>query len=43
MRVLAWNIRQGGGARLAGIAAAIAAHDADVLVISEYRGGEAGV
>ena len=43
MRVLAWNIRQGGGARLAGIAAAIAAPDADVLVISEYRGGEAGV
>ena len=42
MRILAWNIRQGGGTRLAGIAAAILAHEADVLVISEYRGGEAG-
>ena len=42
MRVLAWNIRQGGGSRLEGICAAIGAHNADVLVISEYRGGEAG-
>lgn len=43
MRILAWNIRQGGGSRLAGIAGAIAAQDADVLVISEYRGGAAGL
>src|SRR5258706_6818903 len=42
MRLLAWNIRQGGGARLPAIAAALATHDADVLVISEYRGGESG-
>lgn len=42
MRILAWNIRQGGGSRLEGIAAAILAQDADVLVISEYRGGDAG-
>ena len=41
LRILAWNIRQGGGSRLAAIAAALARHDADVLVISEYRGGEA--
>ena len=40
MRLLAWNIRQGGGARLAGIMAAIARHDADVLILSEYRGGD---
>ena len=40
MRLLAWNIRQGGGTRLAGIMAAIARHDADVLVLSEYRGGD---
>ena len=40
MRLLAWNIRQGGGSRLAGIMAAIARHDADVLVLSEYRGGD---
>src|SRR5436190_183173 len=40
--LLAWNIRQGGGTRLARIIAAIAQHEADVLVISEYRGGESG-
>src|SRR5258707_5368027 len=42
LRLLAWNIRQGGGTRLARIIAAIAQHEADVLVISEYRGGESG-
>ena len=42
LRILAWNIRQGGGTRLARIIAAIAQHEADVLVISEYRGGESG-
>jgi len=40
LRLLAWNIRHGGGARLAAIAQAVARHDADVLVISEYRGGD---
>jgi exodeoxyribonuclease III len=40
VRLLAWNIRQGGGTRLSGIMAAIARHDADVLILSEYRGGE---
>jgi exonuclease III len=40
MRLLAWNIRQGGSTRLAGIMAAIARHDADVLILSEYRGGD---
>jgi exodeoxyribonuclease III len=39
MRLLAWNIRQGGGSRLPGIAAALERHEADVLVLSEYRGG----
>jgi len=42
MRILAWNIRQGGGKRLSVIAEALARHEADVLVISEYRGGESG-
>ncbi|MBV9202579.1 MAG: endonuclease/exonuclease/phosphatase family protein [Alphaproteobacteria bacterium] len=41
MRLLAWNIRQGGGSRLARIAAALEQHAADILVLSEYRGGEA--
>lgn len=39
MRLLAWNIRQGGGARLRRIVAALERHDADILVLSEYRGG----
>jgi exonuclease III len=41
VRLLAWNIRQGGGSRLVGIMAAMARHDADVLILSEYRGGAA--
>lgn len=43
VRLLAWNIRQGGGTRLPAIAAAVAQHDADVLVLSEYRGGDAAL
>ena len=43
MRLLAWNIRQGGGSRLTRIADAHARHEADILVLSEYRGGEAAV
>jgi exodeoxyribonuclease III len=41
MRLLAWNIRQGGGSRLPRIADALARHEADILVLSEYCGGEA--
>jgi len=37
VRLVAWNIRSGGGRRLPGIAGALAAHDADVLVLSEFR------
>jgi exodeoxyribonuclease III len=43
MRLLAWNIRQGGGNRLPLIVAALARHDPDVLVLSEYRGGDAAL
>jgi hypothetical protein len=39
MRLLAWNIRQGGGSRLPRIADALKRHDADIAVLSEYRGG----
>jgi len=42
LRLFAWNIRQGGGTRLSRIVAAIVQHEADVLVLSEYRGGESG-
>ena len=40
MRLLAWNIRQGGGTRLSAITQALAGHEADILIISEYRGGD---
>jgi exodeoxyribonuclease III len=43
VRLLAWNIRQGGGSRLVGIMAAIARHDADVVILSEYRGGDSAL
>ena len=43
LRLLAWNIRQGGGTRLTAIAEALARHDPDILVLSEYRGGDAGL
>ncbi|MBV8090023.1 MAG: endonuclease/exonuclease/phosphatase family protein [Alphaproteobacteria bacterium] len=39
MRLLAWNIRRGGGSRLSRIAEALKRHDADIVVLSEYRGG----
>ena|SRR5215472_9493883 len=39
MRLLAWNIRQGGGSRLPRITDALKRHDADIVVLSEYRGG----
>lgn len=42
MRILTWNIRAGGGTRLPAIAERIGAHGADVLVLTEYRSGEAG-
>jgi exonuclease III len=42
MRVLTWNIRAGGGTRMTRIAEAIEAHRADVLVLTEYRSGDAG-
>jgi exonuclease III len=40
LRLLAWNIRHGGGARLPAIGQALARHEADILIISEYRGGD---
>jgi len=40
LRLLAWNIRHGGGTRLPAIGQALARHEADILVISEYRGGD---
>ena len=39
MHLLALNIRQGGGSRLPRITDALKRHDADIVVLSEYRGG----
>ena len=39
LRLLTWNIRAGGGSRIAAIVAALAPHEADVLVLTEYRDG----
>src|SRR5215472_13311172 len=43
MRILAWNIRQGGGSRLTRIIEALAHRQADILVISEYLGGASAI
>ena len=37
MKVLSWNIRQGGGRRLEAIVAAIAGHAPDLVVVNELR------
>lgn len=39
LRLLTWNIRAGGGSRIPAIGAALAPHEADVLVLTEYRDG----
>ena len=37
MKLLSWNIQHGGGTRVPRIIDAIAAHDPDVIALSEYR------
>jgi len=37
MRLLSWNIRQGGGARIPRIIDSVVAHDADVIMLVEFR------
>src|ERR1700745_3977021 len=39
MRLLTWNIRQGGGSRLPRIADSLKRHDAAIVGLSEYLGG----
>ena len=44
MRILTWNIRHGGGARVPRILAGLDRHRLDIAVLTEYRhnsGGEA--
>ena len=42
MRLVAFNIRHGGGSRIARIQAVIAGHAPDVLILPEYRNNGAG-
>jgi hypothetical protein len=37
MKLLSWNILQGGGTRASRLRAAITAHDPDVILVSEFR------
>lgn len=39
MKILAWNIRHGGGTRLARIFETIVGHDPDVVVLTEFQPG----
>jgi exodeoxyribonuclease-3 len=41
-RLLTWNIRHGGGARTEAIADAIASHNPDIVVLSEFRNNQFG-
>lgn len=42
MRVVAWNLRHGGGRRVAEIALALAEHAPDVVVLTEFHGQRGG-
>lgn len=43
IKILSWNIRQGGGTRISQIIKAIEAQDAAVLVFSEFRNNQSGI
>ncbi len=42
-RIITWNIRQGGGSKLPEIVEALARHDADIVVLTEYQGSSHNV
>jgi exodeoxyribonuclease-3 len=42
MRILTWNLRHGGGARVPAQLVAIAGHAPEIVVLTEYRTGPAG-
>ena len=43
MKITTWNIRHGGGNRIAEIIKWIKSHETDYFVITEYRNNENGV
>lgn len=42
LRIVSLNLRHGGGTRVEAIAAALAKHDADIIVLPEYRANRSG-
>ena len=42
LKILSWNIRQGGGSRTTAIVSKLANEKADIIVLSEFRNGESG-
>ena len=42
MKIIAWNIRQGGGSRIHKIAKSLVSYDADIIVISEFHNTKSG-
>jgi exodeoxyribonuclease III len=42
LKILSWNILQGGGSRAAGIAEALTRHRADIVTLQEFRRGSGG-
>lgn len=43
LKILSWNIRQGGGSRVRAIAQRLVDSQAQILVLSEYRNNESGI
>lgn len=43
MKILSWNILQGGGKRVQQVADAIIAHDPDIVCLSEFRNNDHGM
>ncbi len=42
MKIVSWNIRQGGGTRIRGILRKIKEHDAEIVILSEFQNGKRG-
>lgn len=43
MKILSWNIRQGGGTRIANICKGLTDYNAEIIVLSEYRNNHSGI
>lgn len=43
LKILSWNIRQGGGSRTQAIVSALEKEKAEIVVLSEYRNNDAGI